>query len=114
MWRERVRRVMRLYGVKPYRRHGRKYRKRKAKRIYPNLLLEVMPSYANHVWVTDITELPFHGKKVYVCTILDLPRIRRPRKPPLRNLNRNSLAAPVIRRDYTQKIGFFQAVTWAA
>lgn len=32
MGRERVRRVMRLFGVKPYRRHGRRYRKRKVRR----------------------------------------------------------------------------------
>lgn len=72
MDRKRVRRVMRLFGIKPYRRHGKKYRKSKARRVFPNLLLEVMPSYPNHVWVTDFTELIFHGRKVYVSTILDL------------------------------------------
>src|ERR1700737_323191 len=70
--RPRVQRVMRMFGIKPYRRHGKKYRKSKAKRTFPNLLLEVMPSYPNHVWATDFTELIFHGKKVYVSTILDL------------------------------------------
>jgi len=72
MDRKRVRRVMRLFGIKPYRRHGKRYRKKKVKRTFPNLLLEVMPSYPNHVWVTDFTELMFHGQKVYVSTILDL------------------------------------------
>jgi putative transposase len=72
MDRKRVRRVMRLFGIRPYRRHGRKYRKRKIKRTFPNLLLAVMPSYPNHVWVTDFTELIFHGQKIYVSTILDL------------------------------------------
>ncbi len=67
-----VQRVMRIFGIKPYRRHGRRYRKRRAKRTFPNLLLEVMPSYPNHVWVTDFTELIFHGQRVYVSTILDL------------------------------------------
>src|SRR5208337_387814 len=70
--RKRTRRVMRIYGMKPYRRHGRKYRKSKVKRHFPNLLLEVIPSYANHVWATDFTELSFHGKKIYVSTIIDL------------------------------------------
>ncbi len=70
--RKRTQRVMRLFGIKPYRRHGKRYRKRKVKRMFPNLLLEVMPSYPNHVWVTDFTELTFHGQKVYVSTILDL------------------------------------------
>jgi putative transposase len=72
MGRERARRVMRLYGVKPYRRHGKKYRKRKVKRTHPNLLLEIMPSYPNHIWVTDFTELAFQSGKVYFSTILDL------------------------------------------
>ena len=72
MGRERTRRVMRLFGIKPYRGHGKKYRKRKVKREYPNLLMEIMPSYPNHVWVTDFTELVFHGGKVYFSTILDL------------------------------------------
>ena len=70
--RKRMKRVMRKYGMKPYRRHGRKYRKSKAKRHFPNILLEVMPSYPGHVWATDFTELIFHGKKVYVSTIIDL------------------------------------------
>jgi len=70
--RKRTKRVMKLFGIKPYRRRGRKYRKSKAKRTFPNLLLAVFPSYANHVWATDFTELLFHGKKVYVSTIIDL------------------------------------------
>lgn len=72
MNRKRTKRVMRKYGIKPYRRHGRKYRKTKVKRHFPNLLLEIMPSYANHVWATDFTELVFHGTKIYVSTIIDL------------------------------------------
>ena len=72
MNRKRVQRVMRMFGIKPYRRHGKRYRKRKVRRAFPNLLLEAMPSYPNHVWATDFTELAFHGGKVYVSTILDL------------------------------------------
>ncbi len=72
MNRKRTKRVMRLFGVRPYRRRGRKYRKSKAKRTYPNLLLGVCPSYANHVWAADFTEMVQHGKKVYVATIIDL------------------------------------------
>ena len=70
--RPRAQRVMRIFGIKPYRRRGRKYRKSKASRAFPNLLLEIMPSYANHIWATDFTEIIFHGKKVYVSTIIDL------------------------------------------
>lgn len=70
--RKRTQRVMRKYGIKPYRRHGRKYRKSKTERHFPNLLMDVYPSYPNHIWATDFTELAFHGKKVYVSTIIDL------------------------------------------
>jgi len=70
--RKRTKRVMKLFGIKPYRRRGRKYRKSKAERAFPNLLLTIMPSYPNHVWATDFTELGYQGKKVYVSTVLDL------------------------------------------
>ncbi|MGH9704599.1 MAG: IS3 family transposase [Candidatus Acidiferrales bacterium] len=72
MGRERVRRVMRLFGIKPYRRHGKRYRKRKVKQMFPNLLLESMPSYPHHIWATDFTELMFRGQRVYISTILDI------------------------------------------
>jgi putative transposase len=70
--RPRAQRVMRKYGIKPYRRHGRRYKKSKTKRHFPNLLLAIMPTYPNHVWATDFTELIFHGRKIYVSTIIDL------------------------------------------
>lgn len=37
--RKRTKRVMQLFGIRPYRRRGRKYREAKAKRTFPNLLL---------------------------------------------------------------------------
>jgi len=70
--RPRIQRVMRLYGIKPYRRRGRRYRRVGARRIFPNLLLEVRPTYAHYIWATDFTELIYQRKKVYVSTIIDL------------------------------------------
>lgn len=70
--RKRTKRAMKLFGIKPYRRRGRRYRKRKAIRTFPNLLLETTPSHPNHIWATDFTELVYRGKKVYVSTIIDL------------------------------------------
>jgi transposase InsO family protein len=70
--RPRAQRVMRKYGIKPYRRRGRRYKKSKSKRHFPNLLLGVMPSYAGHVWATDFTEIAFRDAKLYVSTIIDL------------------------------------------
>lgn len=72
MNRKRTQRVMRIYGIKPYRRRGRRYKKSKKTRVFPNLLLGVMPSYAGHIWATDFTELAFHDTKLYVSTIIDL------------------------------------------
>ena len=72
MSRERAQRIMRKYGIKPYRRRRRKYYRSKGKRIFPNLLLEVMPLYENHVWATDFTELIYRNRKVYVSTVIDL------------------------------------------
>lgn len=71
--RKRVKRVMNLFGIKAYRRRGRKWLyKKKIKVIYPNLLLTEYPSYENHIWVSDFTYIPFQGKTVYVATVEDL------------------------------------------
>lgn len=70
--RKQMQRVMRKYGIRPYRRRGRRYRKSKTKHTFPNLLLAAGPSYPNHVWATDFTELSFRGKSVFVSTIIDL------------------------------------------
>lgn len=71
--RKRIQRVMRKYGIKPYRRHGRKYRKtKKIKAIYDNLLLNILPSYPHHIWAADFTELSWQGKVVYLATVIDL------------------------------------------
>lgn len=68
-----VKRVMNIFGIKAYRRRGRKWKKTKnIKVIYPNLLLTEYPSYENHIWVSDFTYLPFHDRVVYVATVEDL------------------------------------------
>lgn len=70
----RAQRVMRLFGIKAYRRRGRKVR-RKVKRtevVYPNLLRSIAPSYPGHVWVSDFTYLPFQGRFLYLATVMDL------------------------------------------
>lgn len=70
---KRVSRVMKLYGIKPYRRHGKKYKKNKpVSVIYPNLLLTEYPQYENHIWAGDFTYLKWQKRTFYVCTILDL------------------------------------------
>lgn len=68
-----IERVMKLFGIKAYRRRGRKRKKTKnIKVVYPNLLITEYPSYENHIWVSDFTSLSFQGRVVYVATVLDL------------------------------------------
>jgi putative transposase len=68
-----IERAMKLFGIKAYRRRGRKWKKkRNVKVIYPNLLLLQCPSYENHIWATDFTRIPFQGKTVYLATVIDL------------------------------------------
>lgn len=73
MNRKGIQRVMGIFGIKPYRRRGLKYKKTKnIKVIYPNLLLTTYPSYEGHIWATDFTYIPFQGRFVYVATVIDL------------------------------------------
>lgn len=70
---KRVLRVMHIFGIKPYRRRGRKYRKTKDYSAgYPNLLLTEYPQYKNHIWASDFTYLEYKKRTVYLATIIDL------------------------------------------
>jgi putative transposase len=70
---KRVRRVMKKYGIKPYRRRGKKGpRKATGVADYPNLLLTTTPNYPNHIWASDFTYLWFEDRWYYVATILDV------------------------------------------
>lgn len=71
---KRIRRVMRLFGLKPYRRRGRKPRYAPTNTLpaYPNLIKGTFPTHAGEIWVSDFTYIPFHGSFVYLATILDL------------------------------------------
>lgn len=73
MNRKPIKRVMNLFGIKPYRRRGRKWKKTEnIKMEYQNLLLTEYPIYTNHIWVSDFTEIKWKNRKVYLCTVLDL------------------------------------------
>lgn len=73
--RKKVRRVMKLYGFKPYKRKAR-WRKRRDERrpeaVYRNLIKGSFPVVPNHTWVSDFTYLRFDSKFVYLCTFMDL------------------------------------------
>jgi len=70
---KKVQRVMRLFGIKAYRRRGRRWKKPKKQAVaYLNLLMQLTPSYPHHAWVADFTYLSFHGRFVYVATVMDV------------------------------------------
>jgi len=71
---KRVLRVMKIYGIKPYRRRGKKpYKKSTATTvIYPNLLMTQEPAHPHHIWAADFTYLPFKKGFVYLATVVDL------------------------------------------
>lgn len=71
---KRTLRVMKLFGIKPYRRRGKKWRKAKKKECepYENLLLANFPGYINHIWVSDFTEIKWKNITIYIATVMDL------------------------------------------
>lgn len=71
---KRTLRVMKLYGIQPYRRRGKKWRKPKQKpeNVVTNLLMETEPQYPNHIWVTDFTHIDWGNMRLYLCTMMDL------------------------------------------
>lgn len=71
---KRTLRVMKLYGIEPYRRRGKKWRKPKEKpeNVAPNLLMETEPQYPNHIRATDFTHIDWHSTRLYLCTMMDI------------------------------------------
>lgn len=71
---KRVRRVMRLFGIRP-----KRMRRIPAKpkdcgqeaAAIPNRLLGLVIDHPNHVWVSDFTYLPYFGKFMYLATVVD-------------------------------------------
>ena len=71
---KRILRVMHIFGIKPYRRRGKKWHKSKKKELepYPNLLLNEIPKNPSHIWVSDFTHFVWKRKTVYLATVMDL------------------------------------------
>lgn len=67
-------RVMKLFGIKPYRRRGKKSWKKPDNEALslPNLLLNTFPSRPNQIWASDFTNFRFKGRLVYLATVMDL------------------------------------------
>jgi len=69
-----VRRVMKKFGLEPSHKHKKPWKRAAGEESTssPNLLVALLPLYRHHVWATDFTYLKWHGRWVYVCTVIDL------------------------------------------
>lgn len=80
MGHNRIRRVMKKFGLKPYRRRHKKWIKKKDQGKpptgIPNLVQPLLDNKLlirpNQVWCTDFTYIKFQGKFIYLATIIDL------------------------------------------
>jgi len=75
---KRILRVMKKFGIKPYKRRVRKPWKKddlgKPETGYANLIKEINPRdlKQNEVWVSDFTYLKYKDRFLYLATIMDL------------------------------------------
>lgn len=71
---KKIKRVMKKFDIKP-RRSRKKPTKSKVLGAFepsPNLLMSLFPLFQNHLWVTDFTYIKWHGRFVYLATVIDL------------------------------------------
>ncbi len=71
---KRILRVMKIYGIKPYRRHRKPWKRVKSTDYeeYPNLLITTPLTRMNQIWVTDFTYLWYKNRFIYVATVEDI------------------------------------------
>lgn len=73
---KRIRRVMKKYGIKPYRRRSKSLRKKEdeGKEItkWKNEIIGFCPIKPNIVWASDFTYIKFQGDFIYLATIIDI------------------------------------------
>ena len=71
---KRIIRVMNIYGIKPYRRHRKPWKRAKSKEyeVYQNLLKTTLLTRMNQIWVTDFTYLWYKNRFIYVATVMDI------------------------------------------
>lgn len=72
---KRVRRVMRLFNLKPYRRKARWHKSRDERReeaVYINQIKGFCPRVPGYTWVCDFTYLKWFSRYIYLATVMDI------------------------------------------
>lgn len=73
---KRILRIMKKFGLKPYRRRARKPNKEndqnKPPAKYQNLIKSFCPIRPSIVWVSDFTYIEFQNRFIYLATVMDL------------------------------------------
>ncbi len=71
--RNRILRLMHLYGMKPPRRKSHFYTTRSTSHhTYTNLIKSLIPTKVNQLWCSDLSYIKFQGKFWYLATIVDI------------------------------------------
>jgi len=72
---KRVRRVMKLFGIKVKRQRKKPFKPKDLNQtpsIIPNLVTGLAIKAPNQVWVSDFTYLPYFGRFIYLATVEDV------------------------------------------
>jgi putative transposase len=69
---KRVLRVMKLFGIKPYRRVTPKVYRKPKDSVFPNYLMSEEPCGIGDIYASDFTYVKYRGKWLYVATVLDV------------------------------------------
>ena len=69
---KRVLRVMKIFGVKPYRRTTPKAYIKPKNSVFPNYLMTEVPRGIGDIYASDFTYIKYQGKWLYVATVLDV------------------------------------------
>jgi len=73
---KRIRRVMKKFNIKPYRRRIKKPKKPldigKTPAQFENHIQEIKPTQPNQVWAADFTWIRFKEKFIYLATVMDI------------------------------------------
>jgi len=72
---KKIRRVMALYGIKPYKRKARWHKRRddrRAEQPFQNEIKGKVPTKPNTIWASDFTYLKFKNSYLYLATLMDI------------------------------------------